>query len=174
MTIPLNHRKSLVSVDALYRRQSASLKMWLDLPAGLNKYRSKASHSRMEARTCLSLAEFLRRLREAPEGARVYMKVGDVFRDASRALTSSMVISAICGRRITASRTRRSDSASFAERTPIRVSDRFQKYFWLSVLTENWSRLYRSRAELILERSLRNGRSKRRIVTAREQGTTAS
>jgi hypothetical protein len=28
------------------------------------------------------LAEFLRRLREAPEGTRVYMRVGDVFRDA--------------------------------------------------------------------------------------------
>ncbi len=28
------------------------------------------------------LAEFLRRLREAPPGTRVYMKVGDVFRDA--------------------------------------------------------------------------------------------
>ena len=28
------------------------------------------------------LAEFLRRLREAPPGTRVYMRVGDVFRDA--------------------------------------------------------------------------------------------
>lgn len=28
------------------------------------------------------LAEFLRRLRQAPPGARVYMRVGDVFRDA--------------------------------------------------------------------------------------------
>jgi len=28
------------------------------------------------------LAEFLRRLREAPPGARVYMRVGDVFKDA--------------------------------------------------------------------------------------------
>jgi hypothetical protein len=28
------------------------------------------------------LAEFLRRLREAPEGTRVYMPVGDVFKDA--------------------------------------------------------------------------------------------
>jgi hypothetical protein len=28
------------------------------------------------------LAEFLRRLREAPPGTRVYMPVGDVFRDA--------------------------------------------------------------------------------------------
>jgi len=28
------------------------------------------------------LAEFLRRLREAPPGARVYMPVGDVFKDA--------------------------------------------------------------------------------------------
>jgi hypothetical protein len=30
----------------------------------------------------LFIAEFLRRLREAPPGARVYMRVGDVFRDA--------------------------------------------------------------------------------------------
>ena len=30
----------------------------------------------------LFLAEFLRRLREAPPGTRVYMRVGDVFRDA--------------------------------------------------------------------------------------------
>ena len=28
------------------------------------------------------LAEFLRRLREAPPGTRVYMRVGDVFKDA--------------------------------------------------------------------------------------------
>ena len=28
------------------------------------------------------LAEFLRRIREAPPGTRVYMRVGDVFRDA--------------------------------------------------------------------------------------------
>jgi hypothetical protein len=28
------------------------------------------------------IAEFLRRLREAPEGTRVYMKVGDVFKGA--------------------------------------------------------------------------------------------
>ncbi len=28
------------------------------------------------------IEEFLRRLREAPEGTRVYMRVGDVFRDA--------------------------------------------------------------------------------------------
>ncbi len=28
------------------------------------------------------IAEFLRRLREAPAGARVYMRAGDVFRDA--------------------------------------------------------------------------------------------
>ena len=28
------------------------------------------------------VAEFLRRLREAPPGTRVYMRVGDVFRDA--------------------------------------------------------------------------------------------
>ena len=28
------------------------------------------------------IAEFLRRLREAPAGTRVYMRVGDVFRDA--------------------------------------------------------------------------------------------
>ncbi len=28
------------------------------------------------------LAEFLRRLRDAPPGTRVYMRVGDVFRDA--------------------------------------------------------------------------------------------
>ena len=28
------------------------------------------------------IAEFLRRLREAPPGARVYMRVGDVFKDA--------------------------------------------------------------------------------------------
>ncbi len=28
------------------------------------------------------LAEFLRRLREAPAGTRVYMRVGDVFKDA--------------------------------------------------------------------------------------------
>jgi hypothetical protein len=28
------------------------------------------------------IAEFLRRLREAPPGTRVYMSVGDVFRDA--------------------------------------------------------------------------------------------
>jgi hypothetical protein len=30
----------------------------------------------------LFIAEFLRRLREAPAGTRVYMRVGDVFRDA--------------------------------------------------------------------------------------------
>ncbi len=29
------------------------------------------------------LAEFLRRLREAPAGTRVHMRVGDVFRDAA-------------------------------------------------------------------------------------------
>ena len=29
------------------------------------------------------LAEFLRRLREAPPGTRVYMPVGDVFKDAN-------------------------------------------------------------------------------------------
>jgi hypothetical protein len=28
------------------------------------------------------IAEFLRRLREAPPGTRVYMRVGDVFKDA--------------------------------------------------------------------------------------------
>jgi hypothetical protein len=28
------------------------------------------------------LAEFIRRLRAAPQGTRVYMRVGDVFRDA--------------------------------------------------------------------------------------------
>jgi hypothetical protein len=28
------------------------------------------------------IAEFLRRLREAPPGARVYMRVGDLFKDA--------------------------------------------------------------------------------------------
>jgi len=28
------------------------------------------------------LAEFLRRLRDAPPGTRVYMRVGDVFKDA--------------------------------------------------------------------------------------------
>jgi hypothetical protein len=30
----------------------------------------------------LFIAEFLRRLREAPPGTRVYMRVGDVFKDA--------------------------------------------------------------------------------------------
>ena len=30
----------------------------------------------------LFIDEFLRRLREAPPGTRVYMRVGDVFRDA--------------------------------------------------------------------------------------------
>ena len=30
----------------------------------------------------LFIEEFLRRLREAPPGTRVYMRVGDVFRDA--------------------------------------------------------------------------------------------
>ena len=29
------------------------------------------------------IAEFVRRLREAPPGTRVYMRVGDVFRDAN-------------------------------------------------------------------------------------------
>ena len=44
--------------------------------------------------------------------------------------------------------------------------------FWLSVLTENWLRLYR--LPVVLKRSFRNGRSKRCTVTAQEQGKAAN